>query len=88
MMRKNLSILIVAMVKDEQILEVNTTESISELTCIENRIIKDAAVDSNGHSGTSNEGFEWDAFTRGQILGAFSIGYLTTQVRSYIGQFF
>ena len=74
------------MVKDEQILEVNNSQSIGELTCIENRILKED-VETNGYSSRNNDGFEWDAFTRGQILGAFSIGYLTTQVNKKFNHF-
>jgi hypothetical protein len=27
-----------------------------------------------------HEGFDWDALTRGQVLGSLAIGYFTTQI--------
>ena len=79
MMRVNLSILIVAMIKDpSKNATLNLTNSIQQ-TCPENRI---QTVKNNVTSAEPiDEGLDWDEFTKGQVLGAFSIGYVTTQVR-------
>ena len=79
MMRVNLSILIVAMIKDPSNNIQNSTSS-DNMTCPENRIhtvknhlrLSEKPID---------DGLDWDEFTKGQVLGAFSIGYVTTQVR-------
>ena len=79
MMRVNLSILIVAMIKDPSNNIQNSTSS-DNMTCPENRI-----QTVKNHLTLSEEpiddGLDWDEFTKGQVLGAFSIGYVTTQVR-------
>ena len=79
MMRVNLSILIVAMIKDSSNSIQNSTSS-DIMTCPENRI-----QTVKNHLTLSEEpiddGLDWDEFTKGQVLGAFSIGYVTTQVR-------
>ena len=79
MMRVNLSILIVAMIKDSSNNIQNSTSS-DNMTCPENRI-----QTVKNHLTLSEEpiddGLDWDEFTKGQVLGAFSIGYVTTQVR-------
>ena len=83
MMRVNLSILIVAMVKDNttaQNVDSNSTsiQVNSNLTCMENRV--DSFNQSELRNPDHHQGFDWNELRRGQVLGAFSIGYITTQV--------
>ena len=84
MMRANLSILIVAMIKDSpKKITLNSTNTLDlELTCPENRI---ESVNSNMTSSEEliDEGLDWDEFTKGKVIGAFSIGYVLTQVRRF-----
>ena len=59
---------------------LNKTTSDEDLTCLANR-------KNNFENGTlieenADQGLDWDEKTRGLVLGAFSIGYLSTQVRS------
>ena len=80
MMRVNLSILIVAMVKDPvrnvTTSDLNNTDAIQ--TCMENRqnvieaesIVEEQVV-------KEDDGFEWDEFTRGQVLGINAIGQVS-----------
>ena len=49
------------------------------VTCPENRV-KFEVSDIRSRNLDQHQGFDWDEFTRGQILGAFYIGYVTTQV--------
>ena len=82
MMRANLSILIVAMIKDSpKKITLNSTNTLDlELTCPENRI--DIVKDNMTSSEESiDDGLDWDEFTKGKVIGAFSIGYVLTQVR-------
>ena len=48
------------------------------LTCPENRVHSGSVPTSNPEH---HQGFDWDEYTRGQVLGALAIGYLTTNVR-------
>ena len=87
MMRVNLSILIVAMVKDQPVVKSNTTSDsnlvVANLTCMANRNLNDGGKTwkelMNEKSDEENK-FDWDAITRGHVLGAHSIGYLFTQI--------
>lgn len=82
MMRVNLSILIVAMVKDTQTTQLNSTaaeNSSYNLTCMENRAYN--MSNPPQRNPDHHEGFDWNELRRGQVLGAFSIGYITTQVK-------
>ena len=81
MMRANLSILIVAMIKDSpKKITLNSTNTFDlELTCPENRI--DIVKNNMTSSEESiDDGLDWDEFTKGKVIGAFSIGYVLTQV--------
>ena len=85
MMRANLSILIVAMIKDSpKKITLNSTNTLDlELTCPENRI--DIVKDNMTSSEESiDDGLDWDEFTKGKVIGAFSIGYVLTQVHMCI----
>lgn len=78
MMRANVSILIVAMVKERA-----SKGSSNHTTCPENRMVTlNKSNDlSNGDIDTiENIQFDWGPFTQGQVLAAFSYGYVTTQV--------
>ena len=84
MMRANLSILIVAMIKDSpKKITLNSTNTLDlELTCPENRI--DIVKNNMTSSEESiDDGLDWDEFTKGKVIGAFSIGYVLTQVRRF-----
>ena len=84
MMRANLSILIVAMIKDSpKKITLNSTNTLDlELTCPENRI--DIVKNNMTSSDESiDDGLDWDEFTKGKVIGAFSIGYVLTQVRRF-----
>ena len=84
MMRANLSILIVAMIKDSpKKITLNSTNTFDlELTCPENRI--DIVKNNMTSSEESiDDGLDWDEFTKGKVIGAFSIGYVLTQVRRF-----
>ena len=84
MMRANLSILIVAMIKDSsKNITLNSTNTLNlELTCPENRI--DIVKNNMTSSEESiDDGLDWDEFTKGKVIGAFSIGYVLTQVRRF-----
>ena len=77
MMRTNLSILIVAMVKEPR----NKSSNFNNLTCSDNLISTDT-TSSNVTEEQSNESikFDWGPFEQGQILAAFSYGYIATQI--------
>ena len=66
-----------AMVKDEpsksHVNLGNTTE-----TCMENKYGELAYTKPTKE--TNEDGFEWDAFVRGQVLGSFFFGYISTQI--------
>ncbi len=85
MMRVSISILIVAMVKDPAKKAASNSTDVSDaanLTCSENRLNSSmmlAAAAASKIQGR-HEGFDWDELVRGQILGIFSFGYMTTQV--------
>ena len=76
-MRKNLSLLIVAMVKDEPSTSVTVSNTSTE-TCMENKYGELAYKKPTKES--NEDGFEWDAFLRGQVLGSFFFGYISTQI--------
>ena len=77
MMRTNLSILIVAMVKEPR----NKSSEFNNLTCSDN-LIQTKTTSSNVTEEESNESikFDWGPFEQGQILAAFSYGYIATQI--------
>lgn len=73
MMRVNVSLLIVAMVTSDP------PKNETFITCPENRNWMNSTQISE--SSDANEGkFDWDALTRGYVLAAFGIGYVTTQI--------
>jgi MFS family permease len=76
MMRLNLSILIVAMVKPGNGSAV--TDATNE-SCVSSSGPSKAEVGLDDFSDSSEQ-FEWDEFTRGIVLSAFSYGYVTTQI--------
>lgn len=83
MMRVNMSILVVAMAKNEPTSSKNGTTNITEQTCMENRMMADfnsTSSEENSNTEDNDDRFDWDAKTRGRILACFSIGYLTTQI--------
>ncbi len=93
MMRQDVAILIVAMVKDGGDGHAgNTTNSSSssntsniDLAVKESCVNADAQEDEEAQSGGGGEGggggdFDWDEFTRGLVLSAFGYGYVTTQI--------
>ena len=71
MMRLNLSILIVAMVKPT---EADARAAASNESCV--------AAEGAGNADAASVGgtIEWDEFTRGLVLSAFSYGYVTSQI--------
>ena len=93
MMRANVSILIVAMVKDRDTASSsNTTYS---LTCMQNRNVNNITnantIDTGGHhpydstpekenGNIESVKFDWGPFKQGLVLAAFSYGYVTTQI--------
>ena len=78
MMRVNISILIVAMVKDpSKNITINSTNSL-QLTCPENRV-QSFSSNMTSFEEPFDDGLDWDEFTQGKVLGAFSIGYVLTQ---------
>ena len=73
MMRSTLSLLIVAMVKDSS--KRNVTNSIE--TCLENKGYTNTTI---VREYDDDYALEWSDYQVGQVLGAFSIGYVCTQV--------
>ena len=73
MMRSTLSLLIVAMVKDNS--KRNGSNSIE--TCLENKVYTNTTV---VRDYDDDDSLEWNDYAVGQVLGAFSIGYVCTQV--------
>ena len=84
MMRINLSMLIVAMVKDgtSNNSTATTQETLHSSKCLQN----DSHKPTEPHQIASNpdkllgEQFDWSPFTQGIVLAAFSYGYVTTQI--------
>ena len=74
-MRKNLSLLIVAMVKDVPKGSQQNVAQVNE-TCMENKYGELAYVRPTKE--WNQDGFEWDEFTRGQVLGNEKIGIEST----------
>lgn len=81
MMRVNLSILIVEMVKDPGAKQnsTNVTDS-SPQTCMVNRQNIQLEQEELDTITDHDPMLEWDELMRGHVLGAVSIGYLTTQI--------
>ena len=78
MMRANVSILIVAMVKERA-----SKGNSNHTTCPENRVVtlnKSDDLSAGDIDTIGNVQFDWGPFTQGQVLAAFSYGYVTTQV--------
>ena len=59
----------------------NKTTSDDDLTCLANR--KNDFENGTLIEEDADQGLDWDEKTRGLVLGAFFIGYLSTQVRNY-----
>ena len=53
----------------------------SDITCLANR--KNHFENGTLSEEDRNQGLDWDEKTRGLVLGAFFIGYVSTQVRNY-----
>ena len=81
MMRVNLSILIVEMVKDPVKNSTQTEASNQTVTktCMVNREWEQEMTQEVLEQ-KANEGFEWDEVMQGYVLSAQSIGYVTTQI--------
>ena len=80
MMRVNLSILIVAMVKDPvRNVSASALNSTEIQTCMENRqsVIDTSEVVVEEQVVKEDDGFEWDEFVRGQVLGINAIGQVS-----------
>ena len=75
MMRSTLSLLIVAMVNQEP--GNSTANNYTEMTCLANKMENETDVSSANEHG---EALDWEASQIGQVLGAFNIGYICTQV--------
>ena len=75
MMRSTLSLLIVAMVNQEP--GNSTANNYTEMTCLANKMENETDVSSTKKHG---EALDWEASQIGQVLGAFNIGYICTQV--------
>ncbi len=84
MMRQNVAIVIVAMVKDDDdggnSTEMTVKESCGDVGGGQKQVIQPVG-DDDGEGTAKREGdFDWDSFTRGLILSAFGYGYVTTQI--------
>ena len=75
MMRSTLSLLIVAMVRDNTSQVVDNS---TELTCLSASLENDTTVGSAGD--LTDNALDWDGSEIGQVMGAFNIGYICTQV--------
>ena len=75
MMRSTLSLLIVAMVNQEP--GNSTANNYTEMTCLANKMENETDASSTNKHG---EALDWEASQIGQVLGAFNIGYICTQV--------
>ena len=75
MMRSTLSLLIVAMVNQEP--GNSTANNYTEMTCLANKMENETDAGSANKHG---EALDWEASQIGQVLGAFNIGYICTQV--------
>lgn len=86
MMRANLSLLIVAMIKDKPIVTNSTGEttiSVQNMTCMANRDLtteEGQKMDQSHLEEMNQNKFDWDEIVRGHVLSAFSIGYILTQI--------
>ena len=76
MMRSTLSLLIVAMVNQQP--GNSTANNYTEMTCLADKTENETETSptSNHHGET----LDWEASQIGQVLGAFNIGYICTQV--------
>ena len=76
MMRSNINILIVAMVEEKV-----SKNGYENLTCWDNRVsqVSDVRQSENKESVESVK-FDWGPFKQGQVLAAFSYGYVATQL--------
>ena len=83
MMRSTLSLLIVAMVNQQP--GNSTANNYTEMTCLADKTENETETSptSNHHGET----LDWEASQIGQVLGAFNIGYICTQVgtTNYVG---
>ena len=75
MMRSTLSLLIVAMVNQEP--GNSTANNSTEMTCLADKMENETDTSSFTKHG---EALDWEASQIGQVLGAFNIGYICTQV--------
>ena len=76
MMRSTLSLLIVAMVNQQP--GNSTVNNYTEMTCLADKMENETDTSNTSEHG---EALDWEASQIGQVLGAFNIGYICTQVR-------
>ena len=78
MMRSNVNILIVAMVKERA---SNSKNAYNNLTCLDNRSPWESKISgADDADRIESVQFDWGPFKQGQILAAFSYGYVATQL--------
>ena len=75
MMRTSLSLLIVAMVNPGP--GNSTANNYTEMTCLADKIENETDTSSASNHG---QALDWEPSQIGQVLGAFNIGYICTQV--------
>ena len=75
MMRSTLSLLIVAMVDQQQ---KNSSNNYTEMTCLADKVENETVTISS--DSDHGETLHWEESQIGQVLGAFNIGYVCTQV--------
>ena len=81
MMRSTLSLLIVAMVNQQP--GNSTANNYTEMTCLADKMENETETSTTSHHG---ETLDWEESQIGQVLGAFNIGYIGTQVCTrYLG---
>lgn len=84
MMRVNLNLLIVEMVRDPRMdtVDLGAVANKTESTCVQDsmNLTSLSQEDAKYQKEDENNGFDWDEYTRGIVMSAFSYGYLTTQI--------
>ena len=76
MMRTSLSLLIVAMVNPGP--GNSTANNYTEMTCLADKTENE--TDTSSASTNHGETLDWEPSQIGQVLGAFNMGYICTQV--------
>ena len=75
MMRSTLSLLIVVMVNQQT--GNSSADNSTEMTCLPDNTNNETETSSTSNHG---EALHWEPSQIGQVLGAFNIGYICTQV--------